>query len=142
YGGDILFFQREGGARTGDRTAQSPYRPPIYMMGEVRKPGEYTLNPGSDFLDSLVLAGGFTERADLENIEIIRRMGGRKRVYTFSWDELQSAPTPVQGDVVFIHSDSQTRAERRTYLATTIISALATIVTASVLVLAYNRNRI
>ncbi len=84
YGGEIVFFQKEIGGLTGDRTSASPYRLPVYILGEVRKPGEYTLNPGSDFLDSLVLAGGFTEKADLDNIEIIRRTAGRKRIYNFS----------------------------------------------------------
>jgi len=141
-GGEVLFFQKEGGGVSVDHASSSSYRPPVYMMGEVRKPGEYILNPGSDFLDSLVLAGGFTEKADLDDIEIIRRVGGHKRVYDFSWDELQHAPTPIQGDVIFVHADTQTRSERRAYLTTAIISALATIVTASVLVLAYNKGRI
>jgi protein involved in polysaccharide export with SLBB domain len=140
-GGEVLFFQKTGPG-SSERASSPSYRPPIYMMGEVRKPGEYTLNPGSDFLDSLVLAGGFTEKADLDGIEIIRRVGGRKRVYAFSWSELQHAPTPVQGDVVFVHADTQTRSERRAYLWTALISAAASIATASVLVLAYDRDRL
>jgi hypothetical protein len=138
-GGEVLFFQKE---RTGISGGGSGYRPPIYMMGEVRKPGEYTLDSNSDFLDTLVLAGGFTERADLDNIEIIRRVAGRKRVYDFSWNDLQNAPTPVQGDIVFVHADNTTKLERHTTLFATILGAIATAVTATVLVLAYNKGRI
>lgn len=141
-GGETVFFQKQIAGMVRERSSTAPYRLPVYMLGEVRKPGEYTLNPDSDFLDSLVQAGGFTERADLDNIEIIRRAGGRKRVYSFAWSELQSAPTPLQGDVVFVHADSTSKVERRTLLLTTIISALASIVTSAVLVLAYNKGRI
>jgi len=142
YGGEIVFFQKEMAGSSGERSSSSSLRLPVYMLGEVRKPGEYTLNPGSDFLDSLVLAGGFTEKADLDNIEIIRRTAGGKRTYDFSWSELQSAPTPVQGDVIFVHADTTPKAERRTLLLATVISALAAVATSAVLVLAYNKGRI
>jgi protein involved in polysaccharide export with SLBB domain len=140
-GGEVVFFQKQIAGTLGERSSSAPYRLPIYMLGVVRKPGEYTLNPGSDFLDSLVLAGGFTERADLDNIEIIRRTAGRKRTYDFSWSELQSAPTPIQGDVIFVHADTTPKFERRTLLLATVISALASVVTSTVLVLAYNKGR-
>jgi protein involved in polysaccharide export with SLBB domain len=142
YGGEIVFFQKDMAGSSGERSSTSPYRLPVYMLGEVRKPGEYTLNAGSDFLDTLVLAGGFTDRADLDNIEIIRRTSGRKQTYDFSWSEIQNAPTPLQGDVIFVHADSTTKSERRTVIWATIISALASIVTSTVLVLAYNRGHI
>ena len=141
-GGEVLFFQRDIAAPAGDRTSQSPSRLSIYMLGEVRRPGEYTLNPGSDFVDTLVQAGGFTERADLDYIEVIRRTGGKKRVFDFSWDEFQFAPTPRPGDIVLVQADRTTRLERHTTLVATLIAALATVVTSVVLVLAYNKGRI
>jgi protein involved in polysaccharide export with SLBB domain len=141
-GGEVLFFQREMANTLGGQAASASYRLPVYMLGEVRKPGGYPLNPGSEFVDSLVQAGGFTDRADLENIEVIRRTGGIKRVYDFSWKDFQHAPVPVQGDIVFVHADNTTKFERHTILVATIISALAAIVTSTILVLAYNRGRI
>jgi protein involved in polysaccharide export with SLBB domain len=111
------------------------------MMGEVKKPGEYTLEPGSDFVDTLVQAGGFTDRADLDDIELIRRVGGIKRVYDFSWNDFQRAPAPQQGDVVFVHADNVSKRERHITLFATIIAALASIVTSAILVVAYNNNR-
>lgn len=139
-GGEVLFFQKEMAGSVGERTGS--YRLPIYMLGEVRKPGGYTLTPGSDFVDSLVQAGGFTDRADLDDIEIIRKSDGVKRVYDFSWQDFQHAPAPIQGDVVFIHANNETRTERHTLLFVSIISMLASVVTATVFVLAYNRGRI
>ena len=61
-------------------------------------------------------------------------------MYEFAWSEVQHAPQPVQGDIVFVHANNQTKGERRTYLFTAILSALATVVTASVLVMAYNND--
>jgi protein involved in polysaccharide export with SLBB domain len=112
------------------------------MLGEVKKPGGVILTPGSDFVDSLVQAGGFTDHADLDNIELIRRVGGTKRSYAFSWRDVQSAPRPVEGDVIVVHADNLTKFERHTTLFATILGALATAVTATVLVLSYNRGRI
>ena len=141
-GGEVLFFQQALTIPPGEGVSSSPYQLPIYALGEVRKPGQYTLDPGSDFVDSLVQAGGFTERADLDNIEIIRRTGGRRRVYNFSWNAFQRAPAPQQGDVVFVHADTTPKIERKIGFFATIISALTTIVTSTILILAYNRGRI
>jgi protein involved in polysaccharide export with SLBB domain len=140
YGGEILFFQKDIAGLLGAPTSTANYRLPIYMLGEVKKPGEYTLTPGSDFVDSLVQAGGFTDRADLDNIELIRRIGGVKRVYDFSWNEFQRAPAPLQGDVIMVHADNITKSERHITLFATIIAALASVATATILILAYNRN--
>jgi len=141
-GGEILFFQREIAGSLGGKSMSSEFQLPVYMLGEVRKPGEYTLDPGSDFVDSLIQAGGFTERADLDNIEIIRRTGGRKRVYDFSWNNFQQAPAPEIGDVVLVHADNTTKFERHTTLFATIIAALASVLTSVVIVLAYNKGRV
>jgi len=141
-GGEILFFQRERTGFSGERLPYAAGRTPVYMMGEVRKPGEYSLTPGADFLDSLKQAGGFTEKADLDDIEIIRTTAGHKRVYDFSWSDFQRAPAPAQGDIVFVHADNVTKFERHTSLFATLIAAAASIVTSVVLVLAYNRGRI
>ena len=119
-----------------------PYRLPVYMLGEVRKPGEYALNPGADFVDNLVQAGGFTGVADLDKIEVVRRIGGRKRVYEFSWNEFQRAPAPQQGDIVLVHADKTTKVERKIGLFATVVGVLTSITTATFLVLAYNRGRI
>jgi hypothetical protein len=141
-GGEVLFFQKEMGGIPDESTSASAYRQPVYFMGEVRKPGEYLLNPGAEFIDSLMLAGGFTDRADLDNIEIIRRTAGHKRVFDLSWDEFQHSPPPEQGDIVFVHADNTTKFERHTTLFAAIIGALASVVTAVVLVLAYNKGRV
>lgn len=123
-GGELVFLQKEYVGSFGDRSSSSPYRLPIYMLGEVRKPGGYPLKPGSDFVDSLIEADGFTEQANLERIELIRRTNGRKLVYEFSWDQFQRAPPLVQGDVVLVHAVRQSKSEIKVQIAAIIVSIL------------------
>ena len=125
-GGEVLFFQKEIGDPTDDKARSTPYRLPVYLLGEVRKPGEYLPKNGADFVDFLVQANGFTERADLDRIEVIRRSGGRTRDMRFSWDEFQRAPTPLQGDVLIVHAD-QHGFERGMAIATLILTVLTSL---------------
>lgn len=52
------------------------YRP-FYIMGEVNKPGEYPFENGLNVLGAIALAGGYTYRAD-DNDVYIRRNGASK----------------------------------------------------------------
>ncbi len=47
------------------------YRP-FYIHGEVKKPGGYPYQPGMTVNQAIALAGGMTERASKEKIEISR----------------------------------------------------------------------
>jgi len=123
-GGEVVFLQKEYNASLAERLPASAYRTPIYLLGEVRKPGEYPLKPGTDFVDLLTQSAGFTEQADLDHLEIIRRTNGRKRSYEFSWHQLQRAPTLVPGDVVLVHADRQSKSELRVQIAAIFASIL------------------
>jgi polysaccharide export outer membrane protein len=46
---------------------------PIYVLGEVNKPGEYPYKPGMTVLTAVAIAGGFTYRA-VENYAAIVRV--------------------------------------------------------------------
>ena len=46
------------------------------------------------------------------------------------------------GDLIVVHADHTTKLERKSYLLVAFISALASAVTAAVIVLAYNRDNI
>jgi polysaccharide export outer membrane protein len=52
------------------------YRP-FYIMGEVNKPGEYPFESGLNVLGAIALAGGFTYRAN-DNDVYVRRAGSSK----------------------------------------------------------------
>lgn len=52
--------------------------PGIYMLGEVAKVGLYRFIPGMTLLDGLILAGGFSNSANLKKIKIIRKVTNEK----------------------------------------------------------------
>jgi protein involved in polysaccharide export with SLBB domain len=124
-GGEVLFLQKDYTSALGDRLPSAPALLPIYMLGEVRKPGEYALRPGAEFADTLAAANGFTDLADLDRIEIVRRSGGRKRSYEFSWNEFERAPTPAPGDMVIVHAIQHGKSELRLQIAAIVVSILS-----------------
>jgi polysaccharide biosynthesis/export protein len=50
---------------------------PIYIMGEVSKPGRYDLTADMTFLDALSLAGGATDKANLDGAQLVRFNNGK-----------------------------------------------------------------
>ncbi|MCB1536190.1 MAG: polysaccharide export protein [Rhodoblastus sp.] len=55
---------------------------PVYVMGEVEKPGEYTYRNGLNVLSAVAVAGGFTYRASKSKILVKR--AGEKGLTEFS----------------------------------------------------------
>ncbi|HEX5327165.1 MAG TPA: polysaccharide biosynthesis/export family protein [Acetobacteraceae bacterium] len=51
------------------------YRP-IFVLGEVNKPGEFPYQPGMTLLGSVALAGGFTYRAVEDRASVVRTSDG------------------------------------------------------------------
>ncbi|MGC9098825.1 MAG: SLBB domain-containing protein [Dictyoglomus sp.] len=64
------------------------YVPPILrsvkVLGQVKIPGIYELNPGDRIRDILLKAGGITEKASRESGELERIENGKKVVYKFN----------------------------------------------------------
>lgn len=52
------------------------YRP-VYVLGEVTKPGEYPYKPNSTVLSMIARAGGYTYRAQTQYSSIVRSDGSR-----------------------------------------------------------------
>lgn len=50
---------------------------PFYVMGEVKKPGEYLYRPGMNTLTAIAGAGGFTFRANQKKILVTRQINGQ-----------------------------------------------------------------
>ena len=55
------------------------YRP-FYILGEVNSPGDYPYRAGMTILNAAALAGGFTYRADEDDIEVTRGGTGEPSV--------------------------------------------------------------
>lgn len=55
----------------------SSYRP-IFILGEVAKPGQYSYQPGMTTLTAAAIAGGFTYRAVTDRFSVVRRGADRR----------------------------------------------------------------
>jgi polysaccharide export outer membrane protein len=69
----------------------------IYVSGQVRNPGAYSIPEGTTLLQALTLAGGPTERAALGRIRIIRLVNGKQERIS---GELGNAVRP--GDTIVV----------------------------------------
>jgi polysaccharide export outer membrane protein len=52
------------------------YRP-VFVLGEVNRPGQYTYQPGMTVLTAAAIAGGFTYRAVEDNFSVVRETDGK-----------------------------------------------------------------
>jgi polysaccharide export outer membrane protein len=52
------------------------YRP-IFVLGEVNKPGQYAYQPGMTVVTAVAVAGGFTYRAVEDRAAIVRSVDGK-----------------------------------------------------------------
>jgi polysaccharide export outer membrane protein len=59
--------------RDGD-TLLIPSGNTFYVLGEVRKPGAYQLDPATTAVGAMTLAGGFTEKASQTHVKLTRRL--------------------------------------------------------------------
>ncbi|WP_284944671.1 polysaccharide biosynthesis/export family protein [Acidisoma cladoniae] len=72
------------------------YRP-IFILGEVVKPGQYPYEPGMTALTTVAIAGGFTYRAQTGYVSILRTVDG----HSFEGRATRGEPI-LPGDVVTI----------------------------------------
>jgi polysaccharide biosynthesis/export protein VpsN len=71
------------------------YRP-FYILGEIKKPGNYPYVSGISVLNAVAMAGGFTYRADKGDI-VIKRAGNGGRA-----ENITEATTVLPGDIITI----------------------------------------
>lgn len=80
----------------------------IFVIGQVKTPGTFVMNPRLDVLQALSLAGGTTPFASLKNIRILRRENGVQRAIPFDYTDVSEGKSLEQnvllrsGDVVVV----------------------------------------
>jgi polysaccharide export outer membrane protein len=80
----------------------------IYVIGQVRTPGTYIMNPRLDVMQALSVAGGTTPFAKLDEITILRRAADEQTVLRFSFSDVSRGRNLDQnvvlesGDVVVV----------------------------------------
>lgn len=80
----------------------------VYAMGEVAKPGQAAVPPGTTLLQFLATSGGFTNFAATRRVELLRiDASGQQRIYRYNYQALMSGdsiPAVVlkSGDVIVV----------------------------------------
>ena len=60
----------------------------FYILGEVKKTGEYPLIKGLTVLQAFAIAGGFTDWASKKEIILLRYENGKEKVYNINYKEI------------------------------------------------------
>ncbi|MGI9261117.1 MAG: polysaccharide biosynthesis/export family protein [Woeseiaceae bacterium] len=80
----------------------------IFVIGQVKNPGEFVMNPRVDVMQALSIAGGTTPFAQLNNIRILRRSNGVQTIREFRYNDIIKGQNLSQnvllevGDVVLV----------------------------------------
>ena len=69
----------------------------VYVAGAVAQPGVYYLHDGDRAIDALEAAGGPTADADLESVNLARRLRDEDQVLVPRFEESAAAPAGVLG---------------------------------------------
>jgi polysaccharide biosynthesis/export protein len=71
-------LQRGGLVRAPSVSVEVIQYRPIFVLGEVNKPGEFPYQPGMTLLGAVALAGGFTYRAVESSAAVMRTLDGHR----------------------------------------------------------------
>jgi len=69
-------------------TVKSPQSQKFYILGEVKKTGEYNLIKGLTVLQAFAIAGGFTDWASKKEIILLRYENGKEKVYNINYKKI------------------------------------------------------
>ena len=81
----------------------------ISIWGQVKKPGEYRVEDGTDLVEAISKAGGATDYADLSKVKIIRMNEDKKETEIIDLEKLLDEdvkklkiPELENGDVIYV----------------------------------------
>ncbi len=80
----------------------------VFVIGRVKRPGEYVIGRYIDVLQALALAGGLTSFAVEKKIRIVRKRNNKQTVFLFNYAEVKKGKNLDQniilqgGDVVVV----------------------------------------
>jgi protein involved in polysaccharide export with SLBB domain len=81
----------------------------FHIIGEVKKPGDYPLEQDNNqLLDTINIAGGFTDFASLKNIEVRRINGAERNTIKLDASKMIDKDTNefqiLDGDIIYVPS--------------------------------------
>jgi polysaccharide export outer membrane protein len=68
---------KKGYLRDPDVTIEVDRYRPVFVMGEVGRPGQYSYVPGMTAQNAVAIAGGFTSRANEKDLDVTRKINGQ-----------------------------------------------------------------
>lgn len=74
--GAIAARLKRGYLRDPDVTIEVDRYRPVFVMGEVGRPGQYSYVPGMTAQTAVAIAGGFTSRAAQADVDLTRKING------------------------------------------------------------------
>jgi polysaccharide biosynthesis/export protein len=98
----------EGGlGNSGLSTSPLERRNIAYIYGAVARPGVFTFTKGMHIIDAIVQAGGLTENAKLDQIQIYFNSGNQSEMAVFNMKRYIEDATPIplklnSGDTIYI----------------------------------------
>ncbi|MBP1843535.1 polysaccharide export outer membrane protein [Rhizobium petrolearium] len=75
--GAIAARLRQGYLRDPDVTIEVDRYRPVFVMGEVGRPGQYSYVPGMTAQNAIAIAGGFTSRGNQRDVDVTRKINER-----------------------------------------------------------------
>jgi polysaccharide biosynthesis/export protein len=80
----------------------------VYVMGEVTKPGRYDITDDMNVLDAITAAGGVTDKANLDGVQLARVEDGKSKAIPIKMSQLVQGKDPAQnvklqnGDLLYV----------------------------------------
>ncbi len=75
--GSIAGRLKQGYLRDPDVSIEIDRYRPVFVMGEVGRPGQYSYVPGMTAQNAVAIAGGFTSRGNQKDLDVTRKINGR-----------------------------------------------------------------
>lgn len=95
--GTIAARLKKGYLRDPDVTIEIDRYRPVFVMGEVGRPGQYSYIPGMTAQNAIAVAGGFTPRGNQHGVDVTRKINGEVLTGRTSI----SAPV-LAGDTIYV----------------------------------------
>jgi len=95
--GAIAARLRQGYLRDPDVTIEVDRYRPVFVMGEVGRPGQYSYVPGMTAQNAVAIAGGFTSRGNQRDVDLTRKINGQ----VITGRTAVSAPV-LAGDTIYV----------------------------------------
>jgi polysaccharide export outer membrane protein len=88
---------KQGYLRDPDVTIEVDRYRPVFVMGEVGRPGQYSYVPGMTAQNAIAIAGGFTSRGNQRDVDVTRKINGQ----VITGRSNISAPV-LAGDTIYV----------------------------------------